>query len=339
MTSCVQYALQVERLNKTYRPRGARASMHAVKDLSFALKPGEVAALLGPNGAGKTTAIKCICQLITPSSGRVAVMGFDARRDSLRAIARLATSFDGPRNVDMQLSVRENLEWFAGLQGISRGHARAEMDALLETFSLTDKCNAITQTLSRGTVQRLSLACCLIKRADVILLDEPTLGLDHQSSHELRAIIKRLAHNEGKTLLISSHDMAAVQDVCTRALVMRRAELVADAKLTSLMERFSSQAQYEITVRVDPTESLHRGLRLCGLAFERNPTTGRFSVRIKREGEGLHRVLNALRESRVQLESVASHQPTIESVLRQLLQDDVSGNAHDARRGMDGPDT
>jgi ABC-2 type transport system ATP-binding protein len=320
MSDAAYDVLRVDGLNKSYRNGRARPPVHAVKDVSFSLSAGEVVALLGPNGAGKTTTIKCICQLIVASSGHVHVHGIDAVAQPRKAARYLAATFAGSRNVDMRLTAGENLQFFAALQGIGHAQSSQDMDALLEIFGLGAKLDVVAQALSTGMLQRLALACCLIKRASILLLDEPTLGLDVQSTVELRALIKSLARREGKTVLISSHDLNTVRDVCDRALVMRSAELVADASISTLVDRFKTDA-YELVLEGDPGERTRSWLHARGLVCSHDAASGRFTIHVTACPDGLFGVLDAVRTSDAVLESVAASRPGLEDVLSRLLEE------------------
>src|SRR4029077_21249393 len=150
--------VSVEDLTKVYRSR-RRGEVRAVDGVSFDVRPGEIVGLLGPNGAGKTTTIKCLCTLVTPTSGRIVVDGVDARERPRAAVQKLAAVLEGTRNIYWRLSARENLEFFAALQGISRSSISSLIDGLLERFRLTEQRNADARTLSRGMQQKLAVAC------------------------------------------------------------------------------------------------------------------------------------------------------------------------------------
>jgi len=148
------------------------------------VQKSEVVGLLGPNGAGKTTTIKCLAGLIKPTSGEIYLDGIDALRDQKRALGRVAAVLEGNRNIYWRLTPRENLEFFGGLQGLPLRRVRSYIDEheLLELFDLKGKVNTPARKLSRGMQQKLAVACALVKQTEVLLLDEPTLGLDVETS-------------------------------------------------------------------------------------------------------------------------------------------------------------
>ena len=202
--------VEVENLRKTYRKRASKEWVSAVNDISFGVEEGEILGLLGPNGAGKTTTIKMICGLLKPDSGRVLVKGVDNQRGRLRALRHLSAVLEGNRNLYWRLSVRENMLYFAGNRGVSARAARPKIDALLGRFHLADKADELVNNLSRGMQQKLAIAVALLAGTEVVLLDEPTLGLDVGTGLEVRALLREVAA-EGRTIIISTHDMDVVQ--------------------------------------------------------------------------------------------------------------------------------
>jgi len=317
MSEVEEPVLSIQNLRKAYRRRGKGRSVQAVDDVSFSLRPGEIVALLGPNGAGKTTTIKCVCQLIRPTSGRILINGIDTALEPRRAGRHVAATLEGSRNLDYRLTARENLELFAALHGISRRECRDDIERLLVLFRLQDKSDEVAQTLSRGMLQRLAVACCLVKRPSLVLLDEPTLGLDIESAHELRVLLKRMSEEYRATILISSHDMATVSDVCSRGLVMRSARLVADSPLHELVDRFALD-EYLIHVTSDRMDDARGALEKQGYQVELIAEPHRLRLRIPRQVDELAAVLDAIRRGDAMLDSIVTHRPDLEQVLLRL---------------------
>ena len=142
--------IRVEDIRKSYKKRASKETVQAVGGVSFSVAAGEIVGLLGPNGAGKTTTIKMICGLIRPDAGRVLINGRDNRRERLTALRHISAVLEGNRNLYWRLTVRENLEYFAGNRGRSRAAARADIDRLLAQFRLTSKAKELVNNLSRG---------------------------------------------------------------------------------------------------------------------------------------------------------------------------------------------
>lgn len=161
-------AVEVINLTKHYE------TVKAVDDISFSVKKGSICGILGPNGSGKTTTIKSICNLIIPDNGEIKICG----KDNKKSTNRISAMFEGNRNIYWRLTPRENLRYFAGIRGLEGKRLENDIDMLLERFNLTDKKNVMVNNLSRGMQQKVAIAMTLICNTDVILMDEPTLGLD-----------------------------------------------------------------------------------------------------------------------------------------------------------------
>src|SRR5690606_22933995 len=157
---------------------GEKEPFRAVDGISFSVDRGQVVGLLGPNGAGKTTTIKCLCGLIYPDAGSVKVNGVDVSRDRSKALRHISAVLEGNRNLYWRLTPLENLTYFAGNRGVSPHESRKSALELLARFGLADKANTQVNDLSRGMQQKLAIAVALQAGTDLILLDEPTLGLD-----------------------------------------------------------------------------------------------------------------------------------------------------------------
>ena len=207
-------ALVVDGVSKRFG--SGEESVLAVDDVSLTVEQGSIVGLLGPNGAGKTTLIKCALGIVLPDAGSVQVFGVDVGDGGRAAYADVDAMLEGARNDYWRLTVRENLRYFATIRGIDPDSVADRHDRLLKRLELADKADTAVRDLSRGMKQKVSLASVLAGGAELVFLDEPTLGLDVESSRTLRRELKRLAREEGLTIVVSSHDMAVVEDVCDR---------------------------------------------------------------------------------------------------------------------------
>jgi ABC-2 type transport system ATP-binding protein len=311
--------LVVEELSKTYRRAGA--SITAVDAVSFRAHPNEVVGLLGANGAGKTTTIKCICGLVTPSRGAVRIGGIDALACRRSALERVAAVLEGSRNLYWRLSPRENLEFFAGLHGLLPSHVRSRIEALLERFDLARHARAPTFTLSRGNQQRLTVACALVKQTQVLILDEPTLGLDVEAAHDLRKIVRQLVREESRTVLLSSHDMASVQEVCDRVVILHGGRVVTDDTVANLLGLMKARA-YAISLAGPVAEELRRRLE------SRFPSlrvgSGRLESRLEVEflnGHDFYDLFDVLRGGGASVEAIARQDPNLEEVFLRIVRE------------------
>lgn len=308
-------ALLVEDLVKVYR--GRRRKVVAVDGVSFRLEPGEVVGLLGANGAGKTTTIKVICGLILPTAGRVEVFGIAShRRQALRHVAAV---LEGSRNVYWRLSVEENLAFFAGLQGIPPRKAKKRIRELIALLGLEGKRRTTANLLSQGMKQKLALACALVKGTELLLLDEPTLGLDVETSYELRGLIRELAREGGRTVLLSSHDMGVVEDTCERVVILAQGKVVTDDRIDRLLGLFRTRA-YRIVLSghlpPEATARLRSRFPLLKLHSSDHETT--LEVELA-PGYDFYELLDHLRETGAPIEEISRAEPDLEEVFLKIV--------------------
>jgi len=316
--------LRVRDLRKDY-PRRGQAPLRAVDGVGFDARPGQVVGLLGPNGAGKTTTIKMVCGLVRPDAGAIEVRGIDARRRPREATRHLAAVLEGNRNLYWRLTARENLLYFMGNRGRSPRDVSAKADALLERFDLGPKRDTLVADLSRGMQQKLAIAVAVLAGTQVLLLDEPTLGLDVQTGDEVRRLVRELAA-EGRTVLLSSHDMAVVQDVCERVVVIAHGRLVADERVATLLRLFATRA-YDARLGAPLTAAQAADLRRA-FPLVRIGDDGR-QVRVDLErGDDVYRLIDVLRRERTPVESLDRVAVHLEEVFRHLVNGD--GPAHRA---------
>lgn len=231
----------VEHLVKQF-PRGRSAQQQAmgplvaVDDVSLTVGRGEIFGLLGPNGAGKTTTIKLISTLLRPTSGTIKVAGVDVVRHPLRALRHLGTVLTGERSIYWKLTGRENLEYFAALHGLSSRDARRRSQALLERFALTPRADELVERYSTGMRQRICLAKALIAEPSVLILDEPTAGLDPQSARNLRELVSDI-RSEGRTVILTTHYMEEADQLCNRVAIIDHGRIIALAPPSELKSR------------------------------------------------------------------------------------------------------
>jgi ABC-2 type transport system ATP-binding protein len=308
-------AVLVEGLGKVFTSR-RRGDVTAVRDVSFRMEPGQIVGLLGANGAGKTTTIKCMCGLVRPTRGSILVAGHDVVADPSHAGERVAAVLEGNRNLYWRMTVRENIEFFAGLQGFPLRHVASQRDELVEFFGLSDKAKTPARMLSRGMQQKLALACALARRTPVLLLDEPTLGLDVETSYELRSYLRDLAGE--RTILLSSHDMDVVQEVCDRAVVIVAGQVVADDLVTNLLTRVRTQP-YRILVSPLPSADAKHELedRFPSIVLTPHDVGAQLDVTIAHE-HGLTDLVDILRRCHLRLVAIDRNEPDLEDVFLHL---------------------
>ena len=310
--------LKVESLTKVYNRRRGKETV-AVDDISFSVGKNEVVGLLGPNGAGKTTTIKCICTLIGPTKGTISVNGTDAVKNARAVLQKVTAVLEGNRNIYWRLSVRENLEFFAGLQGIPLRRVRSYIDELSELFQLKEKEKTPARKLSRGMQQKLAVACALVKRTDILLLDEPTLGLDVEISHELRFALKEMAQRGERTIILSSHDMNVVQDICERVIIINDGRIVTDDKVDNLLKLFQASA-YRFEIEAQLSDLQRRRLQERFKLLKINDTDHYTEIEAELEdGNHIYEIMDILKAGNSRIRSIARKEPNMEEVFLHIV--------------------
>jgi ABC-2 type transport system ATP-binding protein len=318
--------LEVQTISKAYKKRKSNEVVQAVKDVSFSVHRGEILGLLGPNGAGKTTTIKMICSLIRPDSGSVTLNTFDTQRQRLKAMRYISAVLEGNRNLYHRLSVKENLEYFAGNRGRSRTSAKAAILTLLEQFRLSEKRDELVGSLSRGMQQKLAMAVAMLADTDLILLDEPTLGLDVETGYEVRELLREIS-KQGRTVIISTHDMPVVQDLCERTVIINQGRVIVDDKVSNLLKLFETRA-YTVKLGKPLSVAQHHALQQVFPVVtleDKNKTT--LSVNLE-HGEDIYKLMDILRSEQTPVETIDRAVINFEQVFRKLIRQEYEEKTH-----------
>lgn len=312
-------AVVVRDLVKTYS-NGADEVV-AVDGIDFTIQPGTAVGMLGPNGAGKTTVIKSILSLLIPTSGHISVAGIDVGGNPTAAQKRMGAMLEGARNVYWRLTVRENLQLFSVLGGKSYQNRTDDFENILTRFNIEQKSDTVVRKLSRGQKQKVSLACTMIQEPDIVFLDEPTLGLDVESSLELQRELRHLVQNRNVTILLSTHDMEIVQAVCDRVVIINDGAIVADDSINNLLGVFNTQA-YEITVTGEIAPIARRRLKsnYHAKGFETRQNETRFQARVI--GDEFYYMIDALRTAELSIKSLESTAPDLKEAFLDIVTDD-----------------
>jgi len=213
----------------------------AVQGVSFSVAPGEILGLVGPNGAGKTTTMRALAGILRPSRGRLLIAGHDVTREPVAAKARLAYVPDDP-DLFESLTVWEHLRFVASAYRVGDWVPKAE--ALLALFELTGKRDALAGELSRGMRQKVAIACGYLHDPKAICLDEPLTGLDPRGIRTMQASIRQRA-GEGAAVMVSSHLLSLVEDLCTSVLVLHRGRVLVHGTLDELRRRVDEEGRHE----------------------------------------------------------------------------------------------
>ncbi|MGH9517699.1 MAG: ABC transporter ATP-binding protein [Terriglobales bacterium] len=220
-----------ESVHKVFRQRGffffrkQGTETHAVKGISLTVSAGEVLGLLGPNGSGKSTTLKLISTMLLPDRGEVLVHGFETRRQGQEVRGIVGFAVASERSFFPRLTVRENLEFFAALENVRRRDVSDRVESALTCVSLNDVAGKQVMKLSSGMYQRLGIARAMIKRPEILLLDEPTRSLDAGAADELWSLIHNLSI-AGTTVLLATHNFEEATAVCDRVALLKQGELM-----------------------------------------------------------------------------------------------------------------
>ena len=241
MDALSEPAVRADRLSKVYK------TSTAVDGISFALPRGGITGLLGGNGAGKTTTIAMLMGLVTPTSGTVRVLGSDMPRERYKVLHRM--NFESPYvEMPMRLTIRQNLKVFGMLYGVDNLSERiAEIAAQLDLADLLDRP---TGKLSAGQKTRVSLAKALLNQPDLLLLDEPTASLDPDTADWVRSHLERFRKERGATVLLASHNMAEVERLCERVIIMKRGRIEDDDTPSGIRARYNRTTLEEVFLDV-----------------------------------------------------------------------------------------
>ena len=315
--------LSIRNLHKTYDYRERTGffrsrlrQKEALKGIDLDVQPGEFFGLLGPNGAGKTTLLKCIATLLLPTQGTLLVNGCDSARDADGVRASLGCLLNGDRGLYVRLTGRENLAFFAAMYGITGVERERRVDELCSLLRLEEFIDRGVATYSLGQKMKLAFARALVNRPPLLVLDEPTNGLDVPSARELRAIVQAL-NQQGRTVLYSTHQMAEAEALCQRIAILDQGRIIA----LGTVDELKGMLQQETVVQVrgiipENAYRLVHGLEsVCQAGLDADPA-GRGTLRIVTdEPQRLLPVLiQALAAGGALIEDISTVRPTLEDV-------------------------
>jgi ABC-2 type transport system ATP-binding protein len=317
--------------------KGSRGPfIEALKGITLRIKTGEIFGILGPNGAGKTTLIKILCTLVLYDEGEVYVNGHDPRKEVGEVLKNLQAVLPESRGFNWRLTGKQNLEFYALLYGLSDSEARERVNYLLDFTGLTARADDGIQRYSTGMQRRLLLCRALLRDTPIIVFDEPTSGLDPASALEFRRmIIDRLAKEEGKTVLLSTHNLQEAQELCDRIAIMERGKIIASDTPDNVRHLVIEDRMLKVAVSGATSgsqESLIRDLEankgVHGVSSELGTTGGlqSLSMRVDKELD-LTDVLRLLSGSGLVIRSVNTEEPTLEEAFNLIT-------GRDERRGQ-----
>jgi len=322
-------AVKVTKLAKKYLTKKRKGLLkseklvvEALRGVSFTVNYGEVVGLLGPNGAGKTTTIKILSTLLLPDSGEARVGGFDVVKEASKVRKLIGVMLSVEKGFYGKLTGRENLIYFGSLYGLSGADLRKRVDKVMELVGLSEleAEDKLYEEYSTGMKARLSLARALLKNPPILLLDEPTLGLDPMSARKVRDLVKSLALREGKAVIYTTHNMFEAELVCDRILLIDKGSIVASGTPEELKNKISDIKTVVLQVRrgsgnLNAFLSKLAEVAVGGVAMEElgvDYLEIKFNVRSVEES--LNKVMRLLTEGGLTTNSFKVVEPTLEDV-------------------------
>ena len=300
--------IEVSGLVKSYGP------IHAVKDIQFRVKKGEVVGFLGPNGAGKSTTMKIITGSMAPTGGSVRVAGFDVFEDPVEVKKRIGYLPENPP-VYGEMSVESYLAFVAKLKGVSGADVSRQVAKAIEKTDLGSVRRRLIQNLSKGFRQRVGIAQALVSDPEVLILDEPTSGLDPRQVAEVRALIKELKGEH--TIILSTHILPEVQSMCERIIIINRGRIVAEDTLDGLSTRMAGSAQVRLKV-ARPNAQVETAIRAVPGVVAVTSVDGGYSVQATVNDEAVERIAEATVQSKAGLLELRREVVDLEEIFLKL---------------------
>jgi ABC-2 type transport system ATP-binding protein len=309
--------IEVHQLRKNY------GRHTAVRDISFSVQPGEIVGFLGPNGAGKTTTLRMLTGYLPPTSGTARIAGFDVFRESLEARRRIGYM---PENVPLydDMRVREYLRFRAQLKGLDRAAARRRLGEVMESCALTGVRRKMIKTLSKGYRQRVGLADALIHQPELLILDEPTNGLDPNQIRQIRELIRQLAKNH--TVLLSTHILHEVQMTCSRVIIIDNGKIKAADTPENLTRDMRAAGRIQVEIHADAEvvtgaiSRLNHVKKVTGESLDDEWT--RHTVWVDSGNDVRERIARLATQNGWPLRSLFRHEATLEDVFVELTRQD-----------------
>ncbi|HDS02274.1 MAG TPA: ABC transporter ATP-binding protein [Firmicutes bacterium] len=322
----MEKAIAVEGLYKVYHPKRADKVI-AVDHITFDGHFGEILGILGPNGSGKTSTIKSIASIIDFEEGRIEVMGQDNRRRRKQIVQHIGAVLEGSRNVYWTMSPLENMIYFAGLKGMSKRDVQERVDKYIELLNLEEVAHKQVRSFSKGMQQKVAIACALIADPRIVLLDEPTLGLDVETSRKMQTFIKEIA-KEQRHIMITSHDMRFIEKTCSRVIIMKKGKLIADDSVKNLNQFFRKQA-FKLTVRNHLNTPLLKEMEAC-CEFRIESHEGFTELfLIFNDSQALYSVFDILRKYNIELLGVDVIKDDLEDIFLKLINGYLTNNGEE----------
>ncbi|PYN04159.1 MAG: MFS transporter [Candidatus Rokuibacteriota bacterium] len=314
--------IEVERLTKHYGP------VAAIRDVSFSVAPGQIVGFLGPNGAGKSTTMRILACFMPASSGRARVAGHDVLNESMEVRRRIGYL---PENVPLYTDMRvaPYLDFVAEVKGVPRSDRKRRVADVMDRCMVADVQNRLIGKLSKGYRQRVGLAQAIVSDPEVLILDEPTIGLDPKQITEIRSLIKSLAGQH--TVILSTHILPEVSMVCSGVIIINNGSIVAQGPIDTLVEQFFPTARVEVEI-VGPAPAVRERIRaIAGVLSVQDLAgangAGRFMVEAARDRDVRSEIFRMAAQQRWELLELKRVGMTLEEVFIRIVAGEESEEA------------
>ncbi|WP_135549072.1 ABC transporter ATP-binding protein [Paenibacillus cymbidii] len=301
--------LTIRNLTKTF------GEFVAVDNMSLAVREGEIFGFLGANGAGKSTTISMIAQLLRPTKGEIELLGKSVAKHSAFAKSNVGIV---PQDLAIyeNMTAYENVSFFAGLYGLRGALLKERAEEALDFVGLADKSKQYPKNFSGGMKRRLNIACAIAHRPKLIIMDEPTVGIDPQSRNYILRSVQKL-NEMGCTIIYTSHYMEEVEEICTRIAIVDHGKMIADGTKEQLKTIITDKKEIWIGIKDDTTLKLEKLRQIPGVIAVRAEET---TLKINSRGEvnNLNRIMQQLIEDQVEIRSVEEQAPNLEAVFLTL---------------------
>ncbi len=308
--------LEINNLRKEYYSK--KKKVVAVNDISLTGDYGEVVGILGPNGSGKTSTIKSISTIIDFEKGDISLFGLNIKKNRKKVLQNIGSVLEGARNIHWRLTPIENLIYFAGLKGFSKRDVEQQMHRLLDLLDLKEVANKPVRTFSRGMQQKVAIACALIHNPKIVMLDEPTLGLDVETSRNMIKFIKEISQ-ENRLIIITSHDMKFIESVCTKIYIMRKGSLIKEGSVKELKKIFNKK-YYSLQTKERIDQSIIHEIKMHGKARHGN-SDNELVFSIENHNK-IYEIFDILRKNNVIINNLEIIQNDFEDVFLEIVKEE-----------------
>lgn len=320
-----------ENICKTYITKNKRkffskaikSEKEVVKNLNLKVEKGQIVGVLGINGAGKTTTIKMLTTMIEPTSGKIQIDGIDAIKNNMEVKKHINLITGGERNIYWRLTAQENLEYFGNLYGIPKTELQLKIKEILELLDLYEKKDVPVERYSKGMKQRLQIARGLINNPDYIFMDEPTLGLDILIAKEVREYVKKIAYDEDKGIVLTTHYIAEAEELCDYIYVINEGRLIFEGTADELKKKYNSSHKWQVQFNRF-NESLFQDLEECDQNFiEIKPDYETNEAIIESKKDEIINIIEWANQNNIKICHFTTLEISLEDALFRLMEESV----------------